>query len=1190
MYLSKLELHGFKSFAERTVLQFDPGITAIVGPNGCGKSNIVDAVRWVIGEQRARILRSEKMENVIFNGTSKRRPLGMAEVVLTVENTRGVLPTEYTEVQLGRRLYRSGDSEYLLNGVQCRLKDITDLFMDTGMGAGAYSVIELKMIEDILSENAEDRRRLFEEAAGITKYKLRRRQTLGKLDSTQADLTRVRDLTEEIGKRVRSLKRQAEKAGKYRGWAVRLKELELQLARVEYQRLSEQESQLQAELSALRQQIDQAMQAELREEATLEKLRLELVKREQALAERQRALNRHLETMRSVETDHRLAQERFETAQRDLERTERDLEDTERRRAAAATEAERLHAELAAADPALAEATAALEQAQAERDHTRTAVEAERRLLDDLRRDEQQAADEHAGLRRLLDRLVNRMELLEREAERTQHDIDEAQRAAADLTTRRAAAAEQLEAARAAAAEARTALDAAERERAACQEAVAAADEALRQVERQREAVAAEVQLLDSLVSSYEEFPDTVRFLAAAPGWTPSALRTVADVLACNAEDRIALDAALGAFASCVVVQTEAEARQAVGLLRREQKGQATFIVLDRLSHGGPLPEPVIQAGGVTATSLRSAVRTAAPAFDALADLLLHDVYVVDTLEEARTAAGDAPAFARFVARTGEWTDARGLLHGGSEQAAPSPVAGRLGRREQLDAARETLAALDAEQQRCAATLEAAREALAAVPYAARREALAQAERAVTDAEKAHARIAYEHEMQARRRAELDARAAASAEELATGRGEAERRAAAVREAEQHLETQRAARAAAEQAFQSAEAAHRTALGRFNEASIAAVQARNRHDNLARDHERARTQITNLAAQAEAHRAHLARLAEVIATTRTQHAELASRLQALRETQRQLEEGVAYTEEAVRQAREAIANVEAGLRNQRRSREELARAENQRAVRLAEVQTRRNDLEADLREHEGISLADDTIEVAPDFDERAARAEVHELRQQIRALGAVNELALEAYEEENTRYEFLLTQQKDLEEAEGKLLEAIDEINTTASQRFAETYAAIEANFKRIFEHLFGTDAAAHLEMLRPDDPLETPIEIHARPKGKRPSSISQLSGGEKTLTAIALLFAIYLVKPSPFCILDEVDAPLDDANVERFMRLIREFSVDTQFILVTHNKRTMEAADRLYGITMQEQGVSRLVGVKFDEAAELVS
>lgn len=1185
MYLSKLELHGFKSFAERTVLHFDPGITAIVGPNGCGKSNVVDAVRWVIGEQRARILRSEKMENVIFNGTSKRRALGMAEVLLTIENTRGVLPTEYSEVQLGRRLYRSGDSEYLLNGVQCRLKDITDLFMDTGMGAGAYSVIELKMIEDILSENAEDRRRLFEEAAGITKYKLRRRQTLGKLDSTQADLTRVRDLTEEIGKHVRSLKRQAEKAARYREHAGRLHRLELALAHAEYHRLSEQERVLHAELAGLRDQIEAVAAREAREEATLERLRLDLVKREQELAGRQRTLNHHVETVRNAETEQRLAHERLEAARRDLDRTRREQEDAENRRTTLERDAARLAAELEAAEPALAEATEVLRQARAERDRTRETAEAERRRLQELRREEQDAEDERTEHRRNLDRLTNRIELLDQDAARTADQEEELAGAAGDLEARRRHAAARLEEARLAAETARQALQQAERERAERQQAVDEAVDALRQVERQRDAVAAEVQLLDSLVSSYEEFPDTVRFLAGAPGWSSAELRTVADVLACRDEDRVALDAALAGFASCVVVASDEEARQAVALLRQQQKGQATFIVLDRLQHR---PAPGSNGHLDGAPALRDAVRVASPAYAPLADLLLHDAYVVDTLDAARTVAERAPAAARVYARTGEWVDARGVLHGGSEQAGPSPVAGRLGRREQLDAAREQLAALDARLAEQMAALDAARDALDGVPFDARREGLRAAERALADAEKDHARVTYEHETMDRRRAELAERLADTRAAREAARREADGLSAAVRAAELQLETVRAGRASAEEAFQTADAASRSAMSRFNDAGIAAVETRNRRDNLQRDLERTRQQIADLTARTEARKAHLTTLERTIADTQQQQETLAGRITELQLAGRELQEAAAYAEEAVHQVREAINNVETELRTLRRQREGLVREEHQRAVRLAEVETRRKDLVADLQEHTGVSLPDAEIDVEPDFDEQAARAEAQELRQKIRSLGAVNELALEAYEEENTRYAFMMAQQEDLEKAEAKLLETIHEINTTAAQRFRDTYAAIEANFVDIFQRLFGTEASAQLVMADPGDPLETAIEINAKPRGKRPSSISQLSGGEKTLTAIALLFAIYLVKPSPFCILDEVDAPLDDANVERFMRLLREFAADTQFILVTHNKRTMEAADRLYGITMQEQGVSRLVGVKFDEALEM--
>lgn len=1185
MYLRKLELHGFKSFAERTVLHFDPGITAIVGPNGCGKSNVVDAVRWVIGEQRARILRSEKMENVIFNGTSKRRALGMSEVLLTIENTRSVLPTEYTEVQLGRRLYRSGDSEYLLNGVPCRLKDVTDLFMDTGMGAGAYSVIELKMIEDILSESNEDRRRLFEEAAGITKYKLRRKQTLSKLDSTQADLNRVRDLTDEIGKRVRSLKRQAEKAVKYKEYRSRLEQLELALARLEFDRLTEQERTLTSEITSLRRQIEAASAKEANGEATLEQLRLELVRREQALSDRQRALNGHLESVRALETERRLAAERLESARRELDRIRREADEEALRRDELAAEAERLEAELAAAEPALEAALARLRETETERDRTRAAVEAQRRQLQELRQEERRADEERTGRRRSLDRLTSRLELLEAELVRLSAQGDELGTSAGERERRHEAAAAWLEEARAAAASARQALEEATRQRAEATEALEAAQEELRGAERRREAVAAEVQLLESLVSSYEEFPDTVRYLAAAREWTDRDLRTVADVLTGPDEDRVALEAALGPFASCIVVESEEEARRAVGLLRRERKGQATFILLDRLpAAAAELPE--VPAG---AAPLRQRVRLAAPAYASLADALLAGRYVVDDLEQARAlAAGAAPGVSVY-ARTGEWVDARGMLHGGSEQAAPSPLAGRLSRREQLGETRTLLGTLEEEIARLREAVDGRRAELEGIPFGDRQQQLRNAEKALLEAEKELDRASYEREAVGNRQADLQGRVAEVRASLEAGRSEREALEAAFQELDLTVETRRAERAGAEEQFALAEQESRTAVGRHSDASIAAVQARNRRDNAARDLERTGGQIETLESRAAERARRRGELEATITETEARKDALEAEYEGIRSGGAELEEAVAYAEEAMRQSREAIANVEGDLRNDRRHRETLVREENARAVRLAEVHTRREDLIRHIQDDFEVAIETTEVTLEEALDERSARGEVQELRSKIRGLGSVNELALEAYEEERERFEFLTTQQQDLEEAEGKLLETIGEINTTASERFRETFAAIEANFSSIFQRLFGGDAAAQVVLVDPDDPLESPIEINARPRGKRPSTISQLSGGEKTLTAIALLFAIYLVKPSPFCILDEVDAPLDDANVERFMRLIREFAKDTQFILVTHNKRTMEAADRLYGITMQEQGVSRLVGVKFDEAVEIV-
>ena len=415
MYLRKLDLHGFKSFADRTEVLFDPGVTAIVGPNGCGKSNIIDAVRWVLGEQRARMLRSERMENVIFNGTGKRRPLGLAEVSLTVENTRNVLPTQYTEVEITRRLYRSGESEYLLNKTPCRLRDIVDLFMDTGMGANAYSVIELKMTEQILSDNVQDRRRLFEEAAGITKYKLRRTQALRKLKGTQADLNRLRDLVEEIDKQVRSLARQARKAAQHKQMTERQRRLDLQLAQAEYTRLTAREAELKTESRTLQDRIEGLTSKQTGEEADIEALRLTLIERERALAVHQHALNDHIDLIRNREADLRLEHERAESAARNLDRAERERIAAENQRALLEQHLDLLGVDLKKAGPRLEQAREAREQARTQRDTAQTALDEGRATVRQLRDEEEAARRALAGAQNTQVRLQNRQEWLEQQ-------------------------------------------------------------------------------------------------------------------------------------------------------------------------------------------------------------------------------------------------------------------------------------------------------------------------------------------------------------------------------------------------------------------------------------------------------------------------------------------------------------------------------------------------------------------------------------------------------------------------------------------------------------------------------------------------------------------------------------------------------------------------------------------------------
>lgn len=1183
MYLSTLKLHGFKSFASHTELHFDPGVTAVVGPNGCGKSNIVDAVRWVIGEQRARVLRSEKMDNLIFNGTSKRRPLGMAEVKLTIENTRGVLPVEYSEVTIGRRLYRSGESEYLLNGVQCRLKDITDLFMDTGMGAGAYSVIELKMIEEILSDNAHDRRRLFEEAAGITKYKLRRAQTLRKLDATQTDLTRLRDIVEEIEKRVRSLKRQANKASRHRELEQELRGLELALAYLEYDRLAQQKLNLDDEIKSLHDDLEGQNAQQGRQEAEVESLRTLQISREEALLRKEAKLQEHIDDVRKREADLRLLHHELEVHERDRLRFISEKEEARERSAELRNAIAVFEERLGAAKPELERRTELLEAARDERDRTRAESDRLRDRLAELREREVRLSEELSSQQRQLDRLVSRTELLEQDEHSCVIQISELQSGDVAIEA-------ELSAAAAAAAQARSEVDAhrrrvveLEERRSGVERDLHEATDVLRQIEKQREAAAAEAQLLSSLVTSYEDFSEAVQFLAERSSVEGRELRTVADIVLCDDDDRLALEAALGEMAACVVVRTEAEAVQAMNTLRVEDKGRATFLVLSRLDRAATRLERTVTGRG---TPMANLVRVDAT-YRSLVELLLHNCLMADSTEEAAEIANALDGAYRVFSRSGEWVDARGIFRGGSRNRTGSNVATRLGRREQLDAARERLAEYDKELATCASRVDELKTLLASYDLATSRAELSDAELLATETDKVLARVEFRHGSLQERRREVETR-------LESIRATTARTAEDIRVLEQsvklsaaEVETTRTTRVEVETEFHAAEAVSRTALTAFSDANLQAVQMHNEVDNIERDIERNRGTVLELAGKAETLAAALVELAETIRSEREREQSLSEQLAKVRLKRPELEEAVSSAKDALMETRAQISNLEVELRRIRQSREAQMREENTRAVRLAEIQTRMEDLVNHIAEDYGVQLLDAEIDLPEDLEEIGAREKVHTLRERIRGMGPVNALALEEYEQEKERLDFLSTQLQDLEQAEKTLIETIEEINTTASQRFDETFSAIRENFAKLFEDLFGGEATADVVLENPSDPLESAIEVFARPRGKRPSVLAQLSGGEKTLTAIALLFAIYLVKPSPFCILDEVDAPLDDANISRFMHLIRSFADTTQFILVTHNKRTMEAADRMYGITMQEQGVSNLVGVRFEEAME---
>ena len=1175
MYLSRLDIHGFKSFATPTVFHFDPGITAIVGPNGCGKSNVVDAIRWVIGEQRARILRSDKMDGIIFNGTAGRRGLGMAEVRLTVQNTRGLLPTEFSEVTLGRRLYRSGDSEYLLNGTSCRLRDIVDLFLDTGMGAGAYSVIELKMVEDILSESTQDRRRLFEEAAGITKYKLRRQQALRKLDGLQADLARVQDLQQEVERRVARLDRQAKAAAHHQVLSRRARELSLALAAMKHNRLS-------AELSAVKVYLERARDALTRivaesgsHEAVLQARRKSHIDYEKGLVRSEGALADHLARMSEIAVSLRLARERHATAMREITRAEGSQEEALVRKTDRETALKGLREALHRVQPKRTRMAQVLEEAKEVRDAVRQELAHGRRPLVELSRDQAGLAKARAAHLRRYDQVVNRIELATQEVERMQAEADQLKQATSERQARLAAAGEARVMAERALHHAQQAVSEAEKKKRVLQDRIAAAEASTLALLEQRAARQAEATFLEAVVSGYEGFPEATRFLAGRIG----TLRTISDVLVTDGVYRKALGAVLGPLGACVVVESVEEVQRAVALLRKEEKGCGLFVTLDRI------PEdmaPTRARSGVR--PLLDVVSVTDPAYTTLARLVLQGVYYADDSDAVEAARGPLPG--RLVTPSGEWVDGRGFLQAGSQSA--DTASQHMDRRARLADTHAALAALRTKHNRHKKALAALKQQQDALGLSEKRQRLTDARHAVMVARNEETRQGQDLEALVECQTVLASRMTEIARNAELMTCEAEEAQVAAAAAKDRLDTLKAQVQASREALALAEVESSKAEDRYAAAALDLQNVCNDLARIRRDVTRVEGERVAAEEQAETLARELKELTQNLGALARDIAALEAGQSSERKRRTSLDEAVREAKTHLMENRVATNQIEAGLRKLRRAHDEAVREEREYAVRSASLVSKMEEVAAMAHEKYGVDLSDELIPGGE--DQERMRKELETIQTRLRAMGSVNALALQEYEQERERHAFMVAQWEDLKKAEATLLETTEEINRSAARQFRNTFATIRENFRKLFGELFGGNTRADLVLTETGDLLESPIDITAQPRGKRPIGISQLSSGEKTLTAIALLFAIYQVKPSPFCFLDEVDAPLDEANIERFMRLIRRFSIDTQFVLVTHNKRTMEMADRLYGITMQEEGVSRLVGVRFEEAMAMAA
>jgi chromosome segregation protein len=1156
--LTKLELHGFKSFADETELLFEPGVTAIVGPNGCGKSNVSDAVRWVLGEQRARALRGAKMEEVIFQGSSARRPVNIAEVSLHFENDDGALGVPFREVVITRRLSRSGESDYLLNNTPCRLRDIHDMVRGTGLGADSGVVIESKMIDALLSDRPDERRELFEEAAGVGLYRDRKRSTERRLEETAVDLGRLDDLIAEVQTQVRSLARQRRRAERHVELTKRRFTVDLALASREMDAWRDELALLEGRVAELRTEAPIAEENVAAAEAARDTAHGARAAAEARRGELARLVGEQRESTQQLRAEIAVAEERQRNAVARRERAEQEqreggstVERVSEELESAVAHRHQLESELGIANDAYKAHAAEEESVRAALAAARAHVETAERSAREMR----EVAHRHA-----LDRQAAERELQELSTRREVLVDEQAQLADTEAAIRR-----ELLDADAALADARGRSGLRNADLASAQAALRAArdaDSAARSaLLRAEEAMTA----LESKLNALEELE------RERVGLAPAAARLLRE------REKFGQGAVIGPLSDFITTESEAAAlvERFLGatvhaVLVRDRQAAESIRAWHAATNPGPLlllPVDTVSSSHADAEhddDLSRLVRSESPA--------AHWV---------RTLLGRVRA---IESGTG-FIDSRGAIWLPANVAGPGP----LRRRAEIGDLRRASIEAEGAKRSAQSNAESIRAELEAAERTAAhaQEAAHAASREASELEDHHAGVTRRHHRALKEVADASALLERLASrELALSEN-VSRITQSIAEKEASVVQLDAAVVEARRALVETEKRQDEARDRRTQSQIASAQA-NARLQVASDRERhLKEEFTSANARLESLQAELSTLSAADGELAEQLATWQLDLEARQATLEDAESRLASAELAVKTADEQLESAERELHDIRHRATALSEELHSSELRLTELSGRRAMIRERLETEWRKPLEDLMETVQPlEIDDESLRAEATQLREQIDALGPVNPLAIEEHEEEQKRLEMLTSQRADLAAAKLSLQQAIREIDTTARELFLTTFVQVRENFRKIFMTLFG-GGECDLRLENAESPLDGDIEVHAAPRGKKTQRIHLLSSGERALVALSLLFGIFLTKPSPFCLMDEVDAPLDDANIGRFVRMLNEFKTNTQFIVITHNPRTTtEAADAVYGVTMQEPGVSSLVSVHMRGAA----
>lgn len=1172
MKLKSLEIKGFKSFADKTQVILDNPITGIVGPNGCGKSNIIDAIRWVIGEHKIKSLRSDNLLDLIFNGSKSRSSSGMAEVSLTFENTRNLLPTEFTTVTITRKFYRTGESEYRLNDVTCRLKDIHNLFLDTGVSNDSYAIIELGMVDDIIKDKEGSRRRMLEQAAGISIYKTRKKEAKQKLDATMQDIARIDDLLFEIGNNLRTLESQARKAEKYIQIKKEYKEISMELAKSSLSAFNDKYKTLNDQLET---EQDKKLRIETEisgDEAEIEANKLQLIEKEQDLALSQRKFNELLNSVRHLESEKKLASQRLDYLQ------ERE---------------KNLHLSIQNAQNQIALITANMEQGI---DH----ISNEEDILEELKDKQETLRDllaerreSYEEKRRSLDESksgINTVQKeqfeLEKKVAVSDTSIFNLQRTIQQLNDEKSRNASQIDAFRiqldnteALLAEKQDALqELTERQEdlkekiLETQEALEAQRSLLVEANRKLDAKRNEYKLLKSLVDSLEGYPESIKFLKKNNEWQNDA-PLLSDVFVVQPEYRTALENVLDNYLNYYIVDTYQDALHAIQLLDKHQKGKANFFILEQFNG-----IPTQQTHSYPQTIPAPEVVKVEEKYKQLATYLLSQVYIAQdetVLQQTAVQHKDI-----IIARQGNVIKGTYSIGGGSVGVFEG---NKIGRSKNLELLTEEITSIE---NNTASIQESIRQIQTNLTGYSQSLLDKEIEKCRTEInalqnEQFQVKNKMEHFGQMDQNnvlkiTDLEQQLLDITEQTADAR-------LSLETVNEQIDVLLATIRTREQDFATIEQDYNLVSRDFNDLNISITRQQSKVENLKQEINFRKQQIYDQEQQAVSFNQQLQEVAGQISEANGKlhfgDNELYELLQKKEKDEKLLNE----KDKAYYEFRNAITEHENKISRQRRERDQAETILSGIREKLGEMKLAVAGMKERLFVEFRIEL-DDILEEerTTELTEEELLAEVDRLKKRLDNMGEVNPTAIEAYNEMKVRYDFIADQKNDLLEAQQTLMATIEEVEQTANAKFKETFDLVRENFVQVFKALFTEDDNADLRLTDPDNVADSGIEIYAQPKGKRPSTLTQLSGGEKTLTSTAFLFAIYLIKPAPFCILDEVDAPLDDANVGKFTQMIRRFSDNSQFIIVTHNKQTMASVDVIYGVTMQEAGVSKIVPVDF--------